>query len=232
MWVSLSSLTFNTNWHHKERRLLPFIFSFQREFLHVHHTLAWNQTLQFSQLFLTRQTHLLFILTYETLVIGYRSHCGVDVVQYGFGFVSSCLNLRCQENFLSFLLLSFQGYFIQQYLNSKQRRGGDKHRRGRLMPDLSMYLISFGSILFWAQADLALWANDSHKHILEAVLVAHTDFSSVLTRHPTKGPDAAERHPWTRSSQWEKSHLRTSSLQDRCLSYIKKQMTIIIFYCL
>lgn len=206
IWVSFSLLTFNANWHNKERCLPPFIFSFKRELLHVDHTLPWNQTLGFDQWFLIRLTHLLFKFTYEALVIGYRSHCCINIIQYVFEFVSSCLDLCCQENFFSFLLLAFQGYFIQQDLYRQQT----EHLEINIglyvavkcqLSRRSVYLINFGSVLFWAQADLALWANDSHKRIFEAVLVAHTGISSVLTRHSIQGPDAVERHPWIRREE-------------------------------
>lgn len=55
-------------------------------------------------------------LTYEALVIGYGSDFFVNIIQYGFRFVSSCLDLRRKEDFLSFLLLPFQRHFNQQNL--------------------------------------------------------------------------------------------------------------------
>ena len=55
-------------------------------------------------------------LTYEALVIRYGSDFFVDIIQYGFGFVSSCLDLRRKEDLLSFLLLPFQRHFNQQNL--------------------------------------------------------------------------------------------------------------------
>lgn len=118
--MRFSLLTFNTNWDDEERRLPPFVFPFIREFLHVHHTLPCKPTLGFSQWFLIWPTHLLFIFTYEALVVGYRSHCCVNIIQYGFGFVSPRLDLCCQENLFSFLLLAFQGHFNQQYLYRQQ----------------------------------------------------------------------------------------------------------------
>lgn len=56
------------------------------------------------------------MLTYEALGIGYRSHCGVDIIQDGFGLVSSCLDLCSQENFLPFLFLALYRDLKQQDL--------------------------------------------------------------------------------------------------------------------
>lgn len=59
-------------------------------------------------------------LTYEALIIGYWSDCFINIIQYGFGFVSSHLDLCPQEDFLSFLLLPFQRHFFQQDLYKQQ----------------------------------------------------------------------------------------------------------------
>lgn len=62
------------------------------------------------------------VLTYEALIIRYWSDCFINIIQNGFGFVSSCLDLCRQEDFLSFLLFSFQRHFFQQDLYKQQRK--------------------------------------------------------------------------------------------------------------
>lgn len=58
-----------------------------------------------------------------------------------------------------------------------------------------VHLVGLGSVLLGAQADLALWADDGNKDVLEAVLIAHADGRYlVLTQHWKQWPNAVERH--------------------------------------
>lgn len=65
----------------------------------------WFLTLPPNNSLINQLVHKCVSLTSAALVTGERFDRFINIIQYGFGFVSSCFELCCQKDFLSFLLL-------------------------------------------------------------------------------------------------------------------------------